>query len=91
MAIPGFQELFESRIKTFFLNVRHDSYGATVAKTILFPFTQADVGFRYIFAFKNRYLDHVDCYATHTFYSPYHSGVNGLLYNESNLVIIREI
>ena len=79
MAIPGFQELFESRIKTFFY-VRRNSYGATVAKTILFPFTQAHVGFRYIFAFKNRYLDDVDCYATYTFYSPHHSGVNRLLY-----------
>ena len=61
MATPGFQELFESRIKTFFSSVRRDSYGATVAKTILFPFTQAGVGFRYIFAFKNGYLDDVDC------------------------------
>ena len=60
--------------------VRRDLYGATVVKTNLFPFTQADVGFRYIFAFKNGYLDDVDCYATYTFYSPHHSGVNGLLY-----------
>ena len=67
MAIPGFQELFESRIKTFF-NVRCDSYGATVAKTILFPFTQAGVGFSYIFAFKKGYLDDVDCYTTYDLY-----------------------
>ena len=79
MAIPGFQELFESRIKTSFY-VRRDSYGATVVKTILFPFSQADVGFRYIYAFKKHYLDDVDCYTTYTFYSPHHSGVNGLLY-----------
>jgi len=77
-----------SRVFRSFLNhvskplfyVRRDSYVATRPKTISFPFTQAGVGFRYIYAFKNRYLDYVDCYTTYTFYSPHHSGVNGLLY-----------
>ena len=64
MATPGFQELFESRIKNYFY-VRRDSYTATEPKTILFPSTYGDVHFWYIFAFKNGYLNYVDCYATY--------------------------
>ena len=70
MAIPGFQELFESRINNYFY-VPFDSYIATRLKTILFPSTYADVQFWYLFAFKNGYQDYVVCYVTYQSKSPH--------------------
>ena len=64
MATPGFQELFESRIKNYFY-VRRDSYTATEPNSFLFPPVHGDIKFRYKFAFKNCYLDYVECYITY--------------------------
>ena len=52
MATPGFHELFESRIKNYFM------YGQTRTwlrvKTIPFPPSHGDLHFKYSFAFKKR-------------------------------------
>ena len=49
MATPGFQELFESRIKNHFY-VQRDSYVATRVKTIPSLPSHGDVYFKYSFA-----------------------------------------
>ena len=66
MATPGFQELFESRIKNYFY-LRHDLYAATRVKTIPFPPSHEDVHFKYSFVFKKRSRKIVDCYTTYAF------------------------
>ena len=65
MVTPGFQELFESRIKNYFY-VRRDLYAATRVKTIPFPTSHGDVYFKYSCAFKKRSRKIVDCYTTYT-------------------------
>ena len=65
MATPGFQELFESRIKNCFY-VQRNSYLATRVKTILFPPSHGGVHFKYLFAFKKHSRKIVDYYIMYT-------------------------
>ena len=64
MATPGFQELFESRIKELLFMYQETRTWATCPKTILFPPSHGDVHFKYSFAFKKLSRKIVDCYTT---------------------------
>ena len=66
VATPGFQNIFDSRIKIYFVCTARIVRGYK-CKNYFIPPSHGDVYFKYSFAFKKPSRKIADCYTTYTF------------------------
>lgn len=78
MAIPGFQEEIDPWIKIYVYVQRQN-------KNYIFLSAYAYIEFKYSFAFKNQYMDYVDCYIECETSSPQCTDVNWLKNHNINI------